>query len=180
MENSGIAEPQNIRDSFAEAMADNHPLLKKIELANLITIVDAATFIKEYSSRAPVAMRPDLGEGGTMRPVVDLLVEQIECADVVVLNKADMVDPRAIQNLGPIITSLNPIAKVMSCSHGKVGNQVIQRTPAHVVVDRSHTTLLSVGIRQIRICQSFMSVYCVDFKSIKQLTECKASTDNRQ
>jgi len=40
--------------------------------------VDSHTFITDYSSRQPLAMRPDLGDGGGLRPVVDLLVEQIE------------------------------------------------------------------------------------------------------
>lgn len=42
-------------------------------------VVDSHTFIADYSSRASLAARPDLGEGGSLRPVVDLLVEQIEC-----------------------------------------------------------------------------------------------------
>ena len=37
--------------------------------------------------RLPLASRPELGDGGNMRPVVDLLVEQIECADFILLNK---------------------------------------------------------------------------------------------
>lgn len=41
-------------------------------------MVDSHTFIQDYSSRAALAARPDLGEGGGLRPVVDLLVEQIE------------------------------------------------------------------------------------------------------
>lgn len=44
-----------------------------------MTVVDSATFIRDYSSKTPVAARPELGEGGGFRPVVDLLVEQIEC-----------------------------------------------------------------------------------------------------
>ena len=39
----------------------------------------------------PLAARPELGDGGNMRPVVDLLVEQIECADFVLLNKVDLL-----------------------------------------------------------------------------------------
>lgn len=41
-------------------------------------LVDASTFLKDWASRLTMAHRPDLGEGGNMRPVVDLLVEQIE------------------------------------------------------------------------------------------------------
>ncbi|GMH35463.1 hypothetical protein BSKO_03331 [Bryopsis sp. KO-2023] len=125
LENSGVAEPQNIRDSFVEASAMGHPVLDKMHLSNLITVVDSATFIQDFSSRAPLMMRPDLGEGGTMRPVVDLLVEQIECADVVLLNKTDMVDPRRVASLPPIVASMNPLARVLTCSHGKIPLEVM-------------------------------------------------------
>lgn len=79
LENSGVAEPQNLRDKFNEAVLDGHPVMSRIRLDTMITIVDSGTFIKDYSSRTALAARPDLGEGGTLRPVVDLLVEQIEC-----------------------------------------------------------------------------------------------------
>jgi len=79
LENSGVAEPKNIREAFADAEAEGHPLMKRVCLDTMVTVVDSATFIADYSTRAPVAARPDLGEGGGMQPVVDLLVEQIEC-----------------------------------------------------------------------------------------------------
>ncbi len=80
LENSGVAEPQNIREKFAEAIAAGHPLMARISLDTMVTIVDSSSFIKDYASRVALAARPDLGEGGNLRPVVDLLVEQIECA----------------------------------------------------------------------------------------------------
>lgn len=79
MENSGVAEPRNIREAFADAVAEGNPLMERIRLDTMVTVVDSATFIADYSTRAPVAARPDLGDGGGMQPVVDLLVEQIEC-----------------------------------------------------------------------------------------------------
>ena len=72
----------------------------------------AATFSKDYASRTALAARPDLGEGGNRRPVVDLLVEQIECADFVLLNKTDMLEPGQVGSLQDIASSLNPLAKV--------------------------------------------------------------------
>ena len=72
----------------------------------------AATFSKHYASRTALAARPDLGEGGNRRPVVDLLVEQIECADFVLLNKTDMLEPGQVGSLQDIASSLNPLAKV--------------------------------------------------------------------
>lgn len=51
LENSGVAEPGNIRDQFAEAAAAGHPLLERVALDSLITVVDSGTFIKDYASR---------------------------------------------------------------------------------------------------------------------------------
>lgn len=67
----------------------------------------------------PLAARPDLGEGGNLRPVVDLLVEQIECADFVILNKIDQLDAAQLESLKGIASALNPLSKVfsLSCSH---------------------------------------------------------------
>lgn len=58
------------------------------------------------------AARPDLGDGGTMRPVVDLLVEQIECADYIILNKIDQLDAAQLESLKGIASSLNPLSRV--------------------------------------------------------------------
>ncbi|KAK9846333.1 hypothetical protein WJX81_001781 [Elliptochloris bilobata] len=120
LENSGVAEPQNIRDKFAEAIAAGHPLMERIQLDTMVTIVDSSSFIKDYASRVALAARPDLGEGGNLRPVVDLLVEQIECADFVLLNKTDMLAERQLDSLAAIVTSLNPLAKVIPCEQARV------------------------------------------------------------
>lgn len=120
LENSGVAEPQNIVDQFNEACALGHPLTRRIHLDTMITVVDSATFIKDYSSRAPIAGRPELGEGGGMRPVVDLLVEQVECADFIVLNKIDLLDEPTLDSLGAIVSSLNPLARIVRAAHGEV------------------------------------------------------------
>jgi G3E family GTPase len=51
LENSGVAEPQNIRDQFNEAMAAGHPLMQRVELDTLVTLVDSSSFIKDYSTK---------------------------------------------------------------------------------------------------------------------------------
>lgn len=120
LENSGVAEPQNIRDKFTEAVEEGHELASRVYLDTMVTIVDSGTFIQDFASRAPLAARPDLGEGGNLRPVVDLLVEQIECADWVVLNKTDQLEAGKLTELQAIMESLNPLAKVTSCQQGRV------------------------------------------------------------
>jgi G3E family GTPase len=51
LENSGVAEPQNIRDQFSEAAAAGHPLLQRVELDTLVTLVDSSSFIKDYATK---------------------------------------------------------------------------------------------------------------------------------
>ena len=51
LENSGVAEPQAIRDRFNEAVAAGHPLMQSVELDTLITVVDSGTFITDYASK---------------------------------------------------------------------------------------------------------------------------------
>ena len=155
LENSGVAEPQNIRDKFNEAVANGHPLASRLHLDTMVTIVDAASFVADFASRAPLAARPDLGEGGNLRPVVDLLVEQVECADFVVLNKVDQLrksaalgkegggdkgaaaveeaaggsaaeeEGDALASLRAIVASLNPLAKVSACERGRVDLEAV-------------------------------------------------------
>lgn len=131
LENSGVAEPQSIRDKFTEAAADGNPILERVELDTLVTVVDCSTFLKDYVSRTPVAARPELGDGGNMRPVVDLLVEQVECADFVILNKTDLLDRDKLQQLVAITSTLNPVATVLPTELGKVPIEVVFGSGAH-------------------------------------------------
>ena len=139
LENSGVAEPQNIRDQFNEARALGHPLVEKVYLDTMVTVVDSASFMNDYSSKAPVAARPELGDGGGMRPVVDLLVEQVECADFIVLNKVDMLEKKVVDGLEAIVSSLNPLAKVFTCEHGKVDMDELLGPDVHGLVSNLNT-----------------------------------------
>ena len=55
LENSGVAEPQNIRDKFSEAILNGNPLMSRIQLDTMATIVDSGSFTADYSSRTPVS-----------------------------------------------------------------------------------------------------------------------------
>ena len=55
LENSGVAEPQKIRDKFSDAIADGHPLMSRIQLDTMVTVVDSGSFTADYSSRTQTA-----------------------------------------------------------------------------------------------------------------------------
>ncbi|NJK96901.1 MAG: GTP-binding protein [Bacteroidetes bacterium] len=119
IEGTGIAEPLPIAQTFSYAF-DNLGLdLTKISrLDTLVTVVDALNFEKDYMSVDSIADR-NLSEGD-VRNIVDLLTEQIEFANVIVINKADLSTPYKLEEIKRVIKKLNPEAKVVTTSMGKV------------------------------------------------------------
>lgn len=134
IEATGIAEPRSIRDQFQDAEASGMPLMDKVELHTLVTVVDSAAFLDAYAETASIAQRPDLAapaddddpspflmarfDHSLQRSVVDLLVEQVECADVLLLNKKDLVSQAQMDRLSAIMRALNPNAVVKQCAFG--------------------------------------------------------------
>ena len=85
-----------MRDAFHDYEDAGVPIMKQIALKTMVTVVDASHFgdLLESSDRA--TERPDLAgysESASHRRIIDLLMEQVEVADVVVLNKLDQVTP---------------------------------------------------------------------------------------
>eukprot|EP01023_Acetabularia_acetabulum_P008770 TRINITY_DN13842_c0_g2_i3.p1 TRINITY_DN13842_c0_g2~~TRINITY_DN13842_c0_g2_i3.p1 ORF type:complete len:485 (-),score=76.18 TRINITY_DN13842_c0_g2_i3:487-1941(-) len=147
LENSGVAEPQNIRDLFQDLIDENHPLMNLVFLDTLVTVVDSASFIANYSSRTSLMARPDLGVGDNVRPVVDLLVEQVECADFIILNKTDLMSENSLTQLKEVIQSLNPLGKSVSCQYGQAPIEYVFGPESHALVsqlnlDSQHRGLL--------------------------------------
>ena len=128
IEMSGVAEPKNIRREFSEAAEAGHIALSVCELQTMITVVDSPSFSDLYSSRDTISDRPDLcaedpaeeEQLDNERKVVDLLVEQIECADYLVLNKQDKCSVQQMETLTGIANTINPAATVLAAEWGKV------------------------------------------------------------
>jgi G3E family GTPase len=125
VECSGVAEPSRIRDQFQEAERRSFPVMKFITLHTLVTVVDSSTFVEHYETRDTAEDRPELGtdefgEGSDKREIVDLLVEQVECADVLITNKADLCTAPALQAVKDAVSALNPVATVHVATRGVV------------------------------------------------------------
>lgn len=130
IEASGVAEPQNVRDLFQNAQEDKLPVSKMAYLDRIVTVVDASAFGEHYASKQMLVEKPELGEGGGRRPVVDLLIEQVECADFVLINKADRVKERKVQRLQEIIATLNPLCTVQAARFGNVILESVLNCPS--------------------------------------------------
>ncbi len=120
IEATGIAEPLPIAATFAYRDENGRSLADVARLDTLVTVVDAANLLKDYASADFLADRgQSLGEGDA-RTLVDLLVDQIEFADVVVLNKADLATPEQRDSARRIVAALNPDARMIETDHGRV------------------------------------------------------------
>lgn len=137
IELSGVAEPKNIRREFADAAESGHFALQICELQTMITVVDSPHFFDLFSSKDAILNRPDLCAENAAdaeavdseRKVVDLLVEQIECADFIILNKKDKAEADKMETLAGIVSTINPTATVLSSEWGKVPLDTVMGPP---------------------------------------------------
>ena len=120
IESTGISEPLPVATTFDFRDEDGNSLSDVSQLDTMVTVVDAANLINNYSSTDFLRDRGEsLGEEDD-RTLVDLLVEQIEFANVIVLNKVDLVSEEQLKIVRAIIKSLNAKAKVIETSQSKV------------------------------------------------------------
>ena len=86
----------------------------------MVTVVDAASFLRDYQTADALKSRGEsLGEDDH-RTVTDLLIDQIEFADVIILNKLDLVTEEQAQRVEAIVKALNPGAKIQLTTRGQV------------------------------------------------------------
>jgi G3E family GTPase len=128
IESTGISEPLPVATTFDFRDEDGNSLADVARLDTMVTVVDAANLLKDYSSTDFLADR-DLALGDEdHRPIVNLLVEQIEFADVVVLNKLDIAKPHEIEAARTIIRSLNAGARIVETTEGRAPLDAILAT----------------------------------------------------
>jgi G3E family GTPase len=120
IESSGISEPMPVAATFAFARDDGATLDEIARLDTMVTVVDAANFLPELESGDELTERGLDQYEDDERTVSDLLMDQIEFADVIVLNKLDLVEKEAAARLRATLTRLNPAARVVPAVHGHV------------------------------------------------------------
>ncbi|MBW9087806.1 GTP-binding protein [Rhizobium wenxiniae] len=120
IESTGIAEPLPVAATFDFRNENGLSLSDVSRLDTMVTVVDAANLLKDYGSADFLADRGETAGEGDNRTIVDLLVEQIEFADVVVLNKIGTATPDERDAARKIIVALNPDAKLIETDFGKV------------------------------------------------------------
>lgn len=128
IESTGISEPIPVAQTFTFEDEDGTSLSEVARLDTLVTVVDAASFLQEYGQADALSERGQaLGEDDE-RTVADLLIAQIEFADVIVLSKEDLAGRTRTREVEGIVKALNPRAKVLRASHGRVPLDAVLET----------------------------------------------------
>jgi G3E family GTPase len=116
IESTGIAEPMPIAETFTFVDDNGASLSDVARLDTMVTVVDAFNFLRDYACADALAERDLTATEEDDRTLVELLIEQIEFCDVLVLNKADLVDAGELARLQAILARINPRARqVVSC-----------------------------------------------------------------
>jgi G3E family GTPase len=120
IESTGISEPLPVAQTFVFEDEYGESLSKVAKLDTMVTVVDAFNFLEDFGSIEGLNERGEsLGENDE-RTIVDLLVDQVEFADVIVLNKTDLVTPEHLAKVEATIKALNRNAKLIRTSRSKV------------------------------------------------------------
>ena len=120
IESTGISEPLPVAATFDFRDEGGNSLSDVSQLDTMVTVVDAANLIRNYSSTDFLRNTGEsLGESDE-RTLVDLLVEQIEFANIILLNKVDLVTTTELKTVKAIIRSLNAKAKIIETTLSEV------------------------------------------------------------
>jgi G3E family GTPase len=125
IETTGVAEPRAVASLFTRKNAFGRSLADFARLQALVTVIDARYFLGEWRRSRERTVAAD----GTTKPVFELMVEQAECADVLVLNKCDLATEAELVQVEEILRALNPRADVFRAEHGQVASELLLDRP---------------------------------------------------
>jgi G3E family GTPase len=141
IESTGISEPRPVADTFLYTLEDGTRLFDQARLDTLVTVVDAQNFLEHYRCVDDLRDR-DIGlSPEDDRSIAQLLTDQVEYADVILLNKCDLITAEQRETLRSILRRLNLTVQIIDCEHGAVPLETILGT-GRFNVDR-HGPMLS-------------------------------------
>ncbi len=128
IESTGISEPMPVAETFTFSDSMGRSLSDLAQLDTLVTVVDAGNFFKDFGSWETLNDRRQGVDDSDHRNIVDLLVDQIEFANVIIINKTDLVSPVELRQLKEIIRRLNPGAELLQSRESQVPLEEVMGT----------------------------------------------------
>lgn len=120
IESTGISEPLPVAETFTFRDEQGRSLSDLARLDTMVTVVDGLHFLRDYNAADNLASRGDFLEEADERSISDLLIEQVEFADVILLSKIDLISQHDREELIAVLRGLNARAKVLPMVMGEV------------------------------------------------------------
>ncbi|MCC5791021.1 MAG: zinc metallochaperone GTPase ZigA [Legionellaceae bacterium] len=128
IESTGISEPMPVAATFSFRDEQNQSLSDVAYLDTMVTVVDASSLVTDYQSDEFLQHRGQAVSEEDQRTVVNLLVDQIEFANVIILNKVDRVDAEELALAESIVKALNPEALLIPASYSAINLESLLHT----------------------------------------------------
>lgn len=128
IESTGIGEPMPVAATFDFTDENGDSLNDVARIDTMVTVVDAVNLLNDFTSADLLAQRGQATGEDDTRSLAALLTEQIEFADVVVINKIDLVDASRRGEIAGVVKALNPTAEMVFAERGRVPLRVLLET----------------------------------------------------
>jgi G3E family GTPase len=126
VELSGVADPIAIKSNWQLAKMQRHPATMKTDLSRVVTLVDACTFGTDWMTFDQAGSRwTDTEDCVGQRAVTELLAEQVEAADLILVNKVDLASEDQVAVASTVARGLNEKADVEEVAFGRISSQLI-------------------------------------------------------
>lgn len=124
VELSGVADPVSVRQNWDQAKLMNHPVTELANIEKVVTVIDSCTFGTDWMTWDSAGERESWVDEGddcaAGRKVPELLAEQVEAADLLVINKIDMAEETQVATATALVRGLNKDAPLYETTFGKV------------------------------------------------------------
>jgi G3E family GTPase len=127
IESSGISEPIHVAETFfhARKLPSSRDFASLVKLDTMCTVIDCGAFMSTFKQKADSAS----DEANNERSINDLLLDQDKFADVILLNKTDLIKPpHTLDDIKAVIRDLNPFAVLRDCQRGDVPVECLVQT----------------------------------------------------
>jgi G3E family GTPase len=139
VELSGVADPLAIKQNWNFAKRAGHPVTSKADIAQVVTLIDASTFGTDWMTWDSAGERDGwvdpADECAAQLNIPELLAEQVEAANVILINKIDLAGPEQVKVASTLARTLNENAIMEEVKYGRVAPQQIFRKLVDVVVE---------------------------------------------
>lgn len=128
IESSGISEPIPVAQTFTFETEEGQSLMDISKIDCMVTVVDATQILNEFNSSTSLESVGQALDETDQRTIAELLTDQIEFANVIIINKASDVEEKEVQKIRSLITKLNPEAKIVTTDYSKIPLESILNT----------------------------------------------------